>query len=82
MGGIQLAAEKLCIFERARSLDGKGLQNSDSLTELIDFLSPASLMDLLTMFGELGAVAEGPQFALELCLINCGWRDGFGTSLG
>ena len=60
MGGIQLAAEKLCIFERARSLDGKGLQNSDSLTELIDFLSPASLMDLLAMFGELGAVAEGP----------------------
>lgn len=60
MGGIQLAAKELCIFERTRGLDGKGLQNSDSLTELIDFLSPASLMDLLTMFGELGAVAEGP----------------------
>lgn len=82
MRGVQLAAEELCIFERTRGLDGKGFQNRDSLTQLIDFLSPACLVDLLTMFGELGAVAKGTQFALELCVINCGGSDRFGASLG
>ena len=82
MGGIQLAAKELCIFERTRGLDSKRFQNRDPLTQLIDFLSPASLMHLLTMFGELGAVTEGTQFALELRAIHCGWRNGLGTSLG
>jgi hypothetical protein len=82
MGGVQLTAQEFCTLERTRGLDGKGFQNRNALTQLIDFLSPASLMHLLTMFGELGAVAQGTQFALDLRVVGCGWSDRFGASLG
>jgi hypothetical protein len=62
VGGVQLAAQDLCALERARGLDGSGFQDSDSLAELIDFQSPASLVNLLAMFGKLGALAEGADF--------------------
>jgi hypothetical protein len=64
MCGIQLATQELGALERARGLGGEGFQSSDSLAELIDFLGPASLVHLLSMFGELGASTERTYFGL------------------
>ena len=81
MGGIQLAAQELCAFERARGLGGERFQDGDALAELIDFEGPASLVDLLTVFGELGALAEGAYFALELRVVGGGGWDRLGVRL-
>ena len=81
MGGIQLAAKEFCAFERARGLGGERFQDRDFLAQLIDFEGPASLVYLLSMFGELGALAKGTDFALELRVVGCGGCDRFGVSL-
>ena len=81
MGGIQLAAQELGGFERARGLGGERFQDGDALAELIDFEGPASLVHLFAVFSELGALAKGTDFALELCVVDCGGWDWLGVRL-